>query len=374
MKKKVAILTQPLHTNYGGTLQAFALQTIVKSLGAEVVTLNYQNKPKNFLRFVLSVIKSFALNRKDKFPLLSSEKAVIEKYHTEFIKKHINRSETILSEQDLIKHFNNSEYDAIIVGSDQVWRVEYSPNIDNFFLNFYIGAAKRISYAASFGIDKWQFTPEKTAEIQIWLRKFDAISVREDSAAILCKEYLNLKAEHVLDPTLLLTKEDYQNLIKESPQKNTGIFTYILDSSEEKNNIIANISEKIGLDTFQNQPIKKYKTNFFIKNEDDYMYPKIEDWLAAFRDASFIVTDSFHGTVFSIIFNKPFIVIGNSERGLARFFSLLKIFDLENRLVCCKDEISEEFILKKIDYDRVNTLLEIEREKSYKFLLKSLNS
>ncbi|NNH38940.1 polysaccharide pyruvyl transferase family protein [Acinetobacter terrae] len=373
MNPKVAILTQPLHTNYGGTLQAYALQTIVKSVGAEVVTLNYQTKPKFFLRFLLSVIKSFVLNRKDKFPLLSSEKLVIEKYHTEFIKKHINRSEIILSELDLIKHFNNTEYDAIIVGSDQVWRVEYSPNIDNFFLNVYTGSAKRISYAASFGIDEWQFTPEKTSEIETWLGKFDAISVREDSAVTLCKNYLNLKAYHVLDPTLLLTKEYYLNLIKKSPQKDTGIFTYILDSSQEKNNIVANISKKLGLNTFQNQPIKKFKTNFFIKKEDDYVYPKIEDWLAAFRDASFIITDSFHGTVFSIIFNKPFITVANRERGVARFSSLLKIFNLEHRLISSLDQLTNDLILSNIDFNEVNTILDHERENSLQLLYKQIN-
>ncbi len=373
MKLKVAIMTQPLHTNYGGTLQAYALQVIVKSTGAEVTTLNYQSKPKNLLRFILSVFKSLFLKRKEKFPFLSNEKIMVEKYHIAFIEKYIKRSETILSELDLIQHFNSSEYDIIIVGSDQVWRVDYSPNIDNFFLNFYQGPAKKISYAASFGIDEWQFSLEKTVNIKKWLESFDVISVREDSAVALCKQYLNLDCQHVLDPTLLLSKEHYENLIIDIPKQDKGIFTYILDSSEEKENIVEKISKNLELTIFNNQPIKKFKTSLFIKNENEYIYPKIEDWLVAFRDASFVVTDSFHGTVFSIIFNKPFITVANSQRGSARFNSLLKLFNLEDRLVTSIESFDQKIIYEKIQYHEINKILENEKNKSLDFILKGLN-
>lgn len=370
MKPRVAIMTQPLHTNYGGTLQAYALQAIVKASGAEVTTLNYQPQPKNLIRFILSVAKSFVLNRKEKFPFLSKEKIIVEKYHTKFIEKYINRSEAIFSEINLINYFDNNAYDVIIVGSDQVWRIEYSPNIDNYFLNFYQGSAKKIAYAASFGISEWQFSPEKTVNIKNWLGCFDAIAVREDSAVTLCKKYLNLDSQHVLDPTLLLTKEHYENLIVEIPRRNNDIFTYILDSSEEKRIIIEKVSKKLDLTVFKKQPIKKFKTSLFMKNENEYIYPKIEDWLAAFRDASFVITDSFHGTVFSIIFNKPFITVANSERGVARFSSLLKIFNLENRLISSLDQLTNDLISCNIDYDEINGILATKRQESLKFLHK----
>lgn len=370
--KKIAILTQPLHTNYGGTLQAYALQKVVNAMDADVVTLNYQWKQRSFFRLILSILKSHLLNRVEKFPFFLKEKIVREKYHTEFIEKNINRSEILLSENDLLKHFNESNYDAVIVGSDQVWRVEYSPNINNFFLNFVDDTTKKIAYAGSFGIDEWQFSSEKTAQIKKWLEKFDAISVREDSAVTLFKKHLGLDVKHVLDPTLLLSKNDYEQLIEIKPKFNNKIFTYMLDNSDQKISIITKISDKLGLETFKKQPEKIYKTEFFVKNEEEYVYPKIEDWLSSFRDSSFIITDSFHGTVFSIIFNKPFIAIANSERGSARFTSLLRKFNLESRLITNYEDFDESLIDEDIDFDEVNKQLYILRESSINFINNAL--
>lgn len=370
--KKVAILTQPLHTNYGGTLQAYALQKIIKDMGADVVTLDYQWKKRNGLRFILAVIKSHLLNRKEKFPFLPKEQMLREKNHRKFIDKNIIRSEVIFSEDELLRHFKEINYDDVVVGSDQVWRVEYSPNIDNFFLNFLDDSINKVAYAASFGLDTWQFSPEKTAQIKNWLEKFDAISVREDSASVLCKEFLDIQAEHVLDPTLLLTKEHYTQLTKGISEAEDGIFTYILDHSKGKEQIVNLVSNKLKLKTYTKQPIKIYKTELFIKSEQEYVYPKIEEWISAFRDATFIVTDSFHGTVFSIIFNKPFIAISNSERGTVRFQSLLKIFGLEHRLISCYENLDDTLIFEKIDYSSINDKLEIERNKSLSFIKSAL--
>lgn len=369
---KVAILTQPLQTNYGGTLQAYALQKVVAKMGGEVTTINYQCKQRNLIRFILAVLKSHIANRDEKFPFLSKELKVRERYHREFIEREIKRSEIILSEEDLIEHFHKVNYDTVIVGSDQVWRIEYSPNIDNFFLNFVDKSTKKIAYAASFGVDNWQFSPKKTQKIKKWLKEFNAISVREDSASNLCKEYLELEAKHVLDPTLLLKKEDYMNLIEKFPKINKNIFTYILDDSDTKKEVISHISSKLGLTTFKKQPEKIYKTELFVKNNDEYIYPKIEEWICSFRDASFIITDSFHGTVFSIIFNKPFVVIANSERGLARFTSLLKLFDLESRMIVNCDQLNDFLIYDDIDFERINEKLEKLRFDSIKFIESNL--
>lgn len=370
--KKVAILTQPLHTNYGGTLQAYALQKTLRDMGGEVVTLNYQWKQKGFGRYILVVIKNHLLNRKEKFPFLPKEQEFREKNHRKFIEENIVRSEVIFSEEDLLRYFREHSYDVVIVGSDQVWRVEYSPNIDHFFLNFLKKPIKKIAYAASFGVDSWQFSPEKTQKIKQWLSDFEMLSVREDSGVNLCKDYLDIHAQHVLDPTLLLDKKDYINLIQKFSNNDNSIFTYILDGNSEKNKIIHHISNKLNLLTFKKQPDKTYKTELFVSDENKYVYPKIEEWLCAFRDASFVVTDSFHGTVFSIIFNKPFIAISNSERGTVRFQSLLKIFGLEHRLISCYENLDDTLIFEKIDYSSINDKLEIERNKSLSFIKSAL--
>lgn len=373
MNPKVAILTQPLHTNFGGTLQAYALQQVVSSLNNEVVTIDYHWKQRSFLVHILAVIKSHVLNRKEKFPFFEKEKQLREKNHQAFIKSKINRSEIILSEPELLAHFDKNQYDTVIVGSDQVWRVEYSPNIDNFFLNFVDNSTRKIAYAASFGVDTWQFDEDKSKQIKVFLNQFKAISVREDSAKQLCKKHLDLEVENVLDPTLLLNQEDYLNLIEDIPVvRSRGIFRYILDSSNDKELIVSSIKDKYHLSTFTMQPKKIYKTEFLMKNPEDYIYPKIEEWLSAFRDAKFIITDSFHGTVFSIIFNKPFISIANSERGATRFSSLLKLFNLENRLVSSINGIDDNLLSQEINYDKVNLILQLERERSLRFLISAL--
>lgn len=372
MKQKVAILTQPLHTNYGGTLQAYALQKTIKDMGVDVVTLNYQWKTRNGFRFILAVIKNHLLNRKEKFPFLPKEQILREQNHRKFIEKNIVTSKVIFSEDELLRHFKEENYDSVVVGSDQVWRVEYSPNIDNFFLNFLDDSIRKIAYAASFGLDTWQFTPEKTAQIKNWLEKFDVVSVREDSASVLCKEFLDIQAEHVLDPTLLLTKEHYTKLIEDIPVMEKGVFTYILDKSREKDQIVNLVSDKFKLKTFTKQPIKNNKTELFITNEQEYVYPKIEEWISAFRDASFIVTDSFHGMVFSIIFNKPFIAVANKERGNSRFISLLSWLDLEYRLVNTIEEITDKHFITP-EFDRINDIIKKKRELCKNLIFKGLN-
>lgn len=373
MTKKIAILTQPLHINYGGTLQAYALQKVLKDMCFDVETINYRTKKSSTFRKLLSTIKQ-VLEGTNKFQFTTVELKKIRLLHNNFIASNINTSSEINTLQELKKYFCNKSFDAVIVGSDQVWRVDYSPRIESYFLDFLYEdkKIKKISYAASFGLDKWDFSQNLTNKLIKYIKEFDALSVREDSAVKLSKENLDVGVDHVLDPTLLLEHDDYIKLFNEEKSENTGkIFSYILD--ENKIKIIQKISEHLGgKKVFKKQPIKKSKNEFFVADLTDYQYPSIESWLKAFNDATFIVTDSFHGTVFSIIFNKQFISIKNKERGNSRFESLLKIFELEDRLIDDNEKCIEEIISKKINYDKINLRLNTLREYSKTWLLKSL--
>ena len=230
---------------------------------------------------------------------------------------------------------------------------------------------KKIAYAASFGVDKWEFSDEETKIAKHLLPLFDAVSVREDSGVTLCENYLGVQAEHVLDPTMLLDKEDYISLIKAEcePQSEGNLFTYILDSSEHKQKIVDNLADKLKLKPFEVQPKYKHPSKDNIKkNIEDCVYPAVTKWLRAFYDAKFVVTDSFHGCVFSIIFNKPFIAIGNKDRGLARFKSLLSLYRLENRL----NNVNPDS-LDIIDWSFVNNSRTNFKEKSLHFLNSNLD-
>lgn len=377
---KIGIITQALHTNYGGLLQNYALQQVLKKLGHEVITLDQTDAPVSRLIIVASYVKTFILRlirkgvgRKYYFELDEKKKAYIGKHTQYFTDKYINHTRPMYKTEDFRNFCINNKIDVLMVGSDQVWRPYYNHNIYRSFFDFAEGfEIKRYAYAASFGVDSWEFTEEQTIRCKKLLEKFDAISVREHSGVDLCEIYFGRKAEFVLDPTMLLEKEDYEELVytENEPMSSGDLFTYILDESEEKANIIEKISESLDLVPFKVMP--KYRANRqTIKQIDDCVFPPVTRWLRAFMDAKFVVCDSFHGAVFSIIFNKPFLVIGNKKRGICRFTSLLKLYNLEDRLITgVENDLS--VIEKRIAWDSVNSIRIYHKEKSYSYLQRNL--
>jgi exopolysaccharide biosynthesis predicted pyruvyltransferase EpsI len=236
---------------------------------------------------------------------------------------------------------------------------------------------KRLAYAASFGVDHWEFTPEDTEKSKELLKKFDAISVREDSAIDLIKNNLGrTDAQHVLDPTMLLSLHQYKAVVdKENIAPSSGnLKVYVLDKTPEKDNLVKLLEEKLQLKAFEVLPAKRLNEEKVTNsNINDFVFPNPAAWLRGFQDAKFVVTDSFHGTVFSILHNIPFIAIGNVARGLSRFQSLLKMFGLEDRLVTDINSVNiDNFAKKEIDWERVNEVLEKERKKAVDFLKANL--
>lgn len=372
---KIGIITQPLRNNYGGLLQNYALQQVLKKLGHEVITLDHTETPFSRLKIIVSFIKTFFLTLigKEKgrkyYSLDENKKAYIGKHTQYFTDKYINHTRPMYATEDFRNFCINNKIEVLIVGSDQVWRPLYNSNIYRSFFDFAKGIEiKRYAYAASFGVDHWEFTEEQTIRCKRLIGLFDAISVREESAIELCNKYFNRKAEHVLDPTMLLDKEDYEELVKNEnePVSSGNLFTYILDESEEKNNVIEEVATSLDLVPFTVMP--KYRVNReTIKHIDECVFPPVTKWLRAFMDAKFVVCDSFHGVVFSIIFNKPFLVIGNNKRGISRFFSLLKLYNLEDRLITGFDN-DLSVINIQINWDSVNSIRNYRKEKSYSYL------
>ncbi|MFC6167595.1 polysaccharide pyruvyl transferase family protein [Acinetobacter terrestris] len=373
---KIAILTQPLHTNFGGTLQAYALQKVLINLGCKPETIDFKKKELSNLHKFFASIKHKILNRKIYY-FTKNEYDLISLNHDKFINNKIITSTEINKKNKLEEYFSKKEFDAIVVGSDQVWRKQYSPNIDCFFLDFLKNnkRIKKVAYAASFGVNDWEFSLKATKKYTMLLNEFDYISVREISAVELCRNKLNAVAEHVLDPTLLLKAEDYLKLINESKYENKeykGIFCYILDPNLEKQKIINYVSNFLSKNNYYAQPKSKIKDRKHISNIEDYTYPSIENWLNAIYCSDYVITDSFHGVVFSIIFNKQFICLGNAGRGMARFESILSIFNLKERLVNNIDGLNTELLLDNIDYEEVNNMVEKYRQISISRLEKSL--
>lgn len=380
---KIGILTQPLLTNYGGLLQNFALQQVLKSGGHKVETLDWHIKRPRY-RHYLSWFKWFVfkiLNKKvskPRYQLNEREATSISKNTQKFIDNYLTICPKIAQKQsDFSIIARDYNYNAFVVGSDQVWRPSYNWALTSMFLDFCEKMdVKRIAYAASFGTSKWEFSSKMTDICSQLVQEFDFVSVREDSGVSLCKDYLGVDAVRVLDPTLLINREDYENLVIEErePRSEGTLFYYILDPSKEKKNFVESVANQQGLKPFTILPKcqAENRTKWDVRHRiDDCVFPSVTSWLRAFMDAQMVIVDSFHGAVFSIIFNKPFWVIGNKKRGNARFESLLKLFELEDRLIPIHS-ISETDWQMPIDWMKVNEIREKEKVRSINYLRESI--
>lgn len=365
---RIAILTLPLHTNYGGILQCYALQTVLQRMGHEVRVLVKPQYGRSYcviypLAICKRLIKRFILGQN--VNILRAQHEIIRINTDKFIKQYIH--------QYRCRHWNPrlaDKFDAIVVGSDQVWRPEYSQSIEQAFLSF-LGDSriKRVAYAASFGVETCEYTKEQLKICSPLLKKFDAVSVRESSGINLCRNYFGVDAVQMLDPTLLLSADDYRALINNAVTKPSdgNMLVYILDKTEEKITLVNKIAKDKGLVPFWLDSPDEQNKNLPL---DKRAKMPVEQWLRSFDDAEFVCTDSFHGCVFSIIFRKQFLAIGNKERGMSRFRSLLNQFCLGEKLILSPKEYKGN--LSIIPYDDLMDKLAVLQKQSVLFLEENL--
>ena len=365
---KIGIITLPFNTNYGGIVQGYAMQTVLRRLGhqAEVVELLYRRpKWKVPLSFGKRVLKKLLIDRRTPiFP--DREMKAIRQHTNRFIYTEIKPR--VISAATRIRE---NDYQAYVVGSDQVWRYRFNQGMMRSEVMPYLGFARdwkvgRYAYAASFGVDVWDYPAEYDNACFELARLFDAVSVREDTGVDLCREKLGVEAEHLLDPTMLLSETDYRRLVdKAGVKKSKGdLFCYILDPTPEKQDVIDRMAKLYDLRPFQVMPPHKPHEHEYPISER--IVPPVEVWLRAFMDAEMVVTDSFHGCAFSINFEKPFVAIGNVERGLTRMESILRMFHLESHLLINPDAstaIPEPFIPAYLPAQ-----IDRERKKAQRFL------
>lgn len=378
---RIAILTLPLSSNYGGILQCYALQTFLTRMGHSVVVLNGRFPEVSWWRNYLRLLKRCYLFyvRKDKtrppFPWYTSKQwnKVIQNLSS-FISRYIHMTEPIWTTTEFRKTILSHGIEGVVYGSDQIWRPCYSPGIENAFGLFILpkDRIRQVAYAASFGVDQCEFSQEQLQKCAPLLNRFDAVSVREFSGIELCRTYFGVNTCQMIDPTLLLQSEDYGQLIDQAETNpiEGDLLTFVLDRSAEKDRIIASVAKSRQLRSYDIGP-KIGDSTLTLKER---IQMPVEQWLRGFRDAKMVVTDSFHGCVFSILFQKPFVAIGNASRGMARFTSLLQLFGLEDRLIGSLEEfqLRKEELLTPIDYVSVYARLRICRENAMAFLKQNL--
>lgn len=307
--KYTGIITLPLHTNFGGNLQNYALQKVLTSLGKIPITLDFRNRKKE--------------------------------HFTDFCDKNIR----FLLYQNIMDFQNDSNrFDNIIVGSDQVWRSEWlNPEIS--FLNMCKNwNCNKVYYAASSGYDNVNTSKEKIDNIVIPnLNNATVVSTRETGLQRYLSNDLKIPSSVQCDPTILLQKEDYEGLYSNIKERTNCYGYYILD---KKGYVF-------------NDPKVKSRLKIEPTNENEF--------LAMYRDADFIITDSYHGCLFSLIFNKPFICKRNTKRGSSRFDTLIEIFNLDKYIVDSFENLNYDILDKKPNIDLTDV-----RKKGIHFLKNNL--
>lgn len=288
----------------------------------------------------------------------------------DFCAKRMNSTNKITTYNELCQL--NTKTNTFIVGSDQIWRYRYTRSICPFewFLSFPTMTAKRIAYAASFGLNEFESNDYIVRElIKNLLHLFDFISVREQSGVNICRDLFDSSADVVLDPVFLKSKEFYSEIANESKFScNEYILTYLLDPWQELDNIL-------------DWAKKEYSTSNILHLGqpvwDEIRDPhraSVQDWLKCIRDSTFIITDSFHGACFSLIFNKPFICINNYNRGIERFVQLATLFNIRDLFVDEKNITKDSVKFNTKRYVSINKILDKNRTISKTWLLNALNS
>ena len=357
MHMKIALLNLPMDNNYGGNLQRYALMKILQNMGHDVthISLLFNKKNLPFYMYPTTIAKYLIKILIGRNPgifkcqlysrdLYDKQLSIIMPFYDKYIK----HTKKIYDISELKFHV---DFDVFIVGSDQVWRKNIAHEyLSAMFLDYLDTStnSKRIAYSISLGTDENELSSDEINNLTPLYKQFSNVSVREDSALELLKLYgwTLPMAEHTLDPTLLLRKEDYLSLIERgNTVASTGdMFCYILDISETKRKTIDKIANMKGL------------CPFYISLDN---LKSIEQWLRSFVDAKFVITDSYHGFLFSIIFNKSFYLFNNTTRGNSRFESVCRMLNIE---------INKEIY----DWPEINERLKYWQFKSMAFLTSSL--
>lgn len=345
---KIGILTHPQYINYGGILQCFALSSYLREKGHEPIIIQRTTYKSSIIkRIVLSIMKITGIY------YLCKGRHSRDICIQPFVKKYIKRTPIIDSQQKMCKICKKYNFKAVIVGSDQVWRKSFAINYQyNYFLDFVPQNIIKASYAASFGINEWDYNEEETKRISFLLKNFDYISVREKEGKELCKRYLNVNAQVIIDPTLLLDSNYYDKYTSSRLIKDNYIFIYWLGEESEIPSILFN---------HQN---KNLKTKI-ITLRGSHILESVEDWLSYIKYSDLVLTDSFHGCVFSLIFKKQFVVYCNQSGGYGRIETLFESLDLKNKLINPETPI---------DYSKVTLKMTLLQQQGYEYISQILAS
>ena len=389
MEKKVGIVSCYFKNNYGSMLQAYATKRILDNNGIENETINIDNN-KDFSRgkkkYYLTQIFNFNFI-KSKFGMIKMklDKKIVKDLgknvstrnnkYKEF-RNEFNLSESCSTYAEL-NELANKKYSSVIVGSDQLW-LPVNVVADYYTLNWVSEEVNKISYATSFGVSK---VPEKYSEqYKKFLTRINHLSVREDTGVKLIKDIADINAKLVCDPTILLTKDEWEEVaVKGRIIKEKYILCYFLGSNIEHRKFAERLKEKTGY-----KIVSLNHADEYVKYSDKFadiapfdIGPR--EWLNLIKNAEYVCTDSFHVTVFSLIYNKIFFNFRRySSKSKAstnsRLDSLLNIVEVSNERILTGTEDVEEVLKYKINFKKVNENIDGFRKDSKQWLFDSIKN
>lgn len=379
---KVGIVTfWEAFDNYGQALQCWALQQELKRLGHEPFVVRYKlsGRPDKGIKAKLNTAAHclYAILKQiikgDYSEVRRQQRNVKTRDFASFRDKNYSLSPHIYYSLDELCSMP-PEADAYIVGSDQVWGYKIrEKESDVFFLGFGAKETLRIAYAPSFGLQKY---PEELEEdLKRKLSHFNSLSVREKAGVHICGK-VGYRAEHVLDPTLLLNKEVYESLRIKHGNTARQLFVYSINIKSAKDIRWDEIKEYARDNQLELTATTSsgYVPARELLDGASYEYSKVGEWLDNISRASLVVTTSFHGVAFSIIMHTPFVYVpltGGHSSGNNRVTELLESLNLTSRIMK-DDKPFKDFVSETIDWVSVDNLLNTRREQSLKYLQESL--
>lgn len=363
--KRIGIITYHRSQNYGAQLQAYATRTALEKMGyrAEVIDCNRIGQIDKLFHWNFSSLKGFlGALRNNALSLVSEKKR--RRLFAAFSEQKIGLSKPSHSRREL--EALCAEYDAVITGSDQVWHPQICEGNTAFFLDLPLRPEQKIAYAPSFGVP--DYTEEDAQRYMPLINDIAHLSVREEAGQALIRRRLNREAPLVLDPTMLLTREDWDTIARPAPYQRYLLYFTILDEPPGTDALVRRIAAERGLRIVRIGRLKDIMKSGFINARANGP----QEFLGLVRDADFVVTSSFHGTVFSILFEKDFLCVLNNNNRNSRLETLAEQMGLTNRLVRNVNGFEPKTGYPMPDYTAVEMKLRQRRDESIQFLRESL--
>lgn len=371
--RKVGLVTCFLN-NYGACLQAYALSRVIKELGNECTILKY-TEPTGYYRNTFtnwlknSSAYNFFRSIDPKYKKTYKFDKIRRKNFDRFRKDFLPLSREEYSSYSMLE--SEMQYDAYVCGSDQIWNPTFYGKCNPaYYLKFVPDGIPKISYAPSIGLS--DIPAQYTEDFKNYLKRFDAVSVREANAVELVNKYAECEAKWVLDPTMLLNGEKWSEITTENTFKNPYIFCYLFGKHDHYRSAIENIRKQTGYDVV----IIPFSERDLARDYRQVYKAGPIEFISLIKNAEYVLTDSFHATVFSILFGKPFYTLlrnsdGEIESMNSRIYSLLSMVGKEERCVA-KTQAADFQVTPITDYQTVYQKLDEMRNESVEFLRAAL--